>query len=236
MSAKSRFQDLRDSIELADCSHILEQLVQYNSTVEASQPSPVVDLLLMSGAVIRGTPFKVLFVNNRYLFARQTFDSTKDLPPTEVREIAYIDSYHIMSLRVHEPMKWRNELFFGKTARPLNEEPLTRLNAKRLTLEDWSSLKVDIPLQVDWDGFPQDGLENNHIRRAIKEVAVTILVLQKDALGIEALSRVKSFQLTYSKDAALEASLVDGVLRLTTDGLGTRVSAANIRAALEAAL
>jgi hypothetical protein len=236
MSTNSRFQDLRDSIELADCPHILEQLVQYNSTVEANQPSPVVDLLLVSGAVIRGTPFKMVFINNRYLFAMQTFDSTKDLPPAEVREISYIDSYHIISVKVHEPMKWRHELSFGRAARPLNEEPLTRLNAKRLTLEDWTSFKVEIPLQVDWDAFPQDGLENNHIRRAIKEAGTAIQALKSDSLGMEALRRVKSFQLSYSKDSVLEASLVNGVLRLTTDAQGTRMSSANIRAALEAAL
>jgi hypothetical protein len=73
MSAKPRFQELREAIELADCPNILEQLVKYNSTVEKN----------------------------------------------------------------HEPMNWRHELSFGRAARPLNEEPLTRLNAKRMKLEDW---------------------------------------------------------------------------------------------------
>ncbi|MDZ4082603.1 MAG: hypothetical protein U1E10_06690 [Bdellovibrionales bacterium] len=236
MSTKPRFQELRDAIELADGPNILEQLVKYNSTVQTDQPSPVVDLLLVSGAVIRGTPFKMVYGNNRYLFAMQTFESTKDLPPTEVREITYIDSSHIVSLKIHEPLKWRHELSFGRAARPLNEEPLTRLNAKRLTLEDWSNARTEIPLQVDWDAIPQDGLENNHIRRLVKEVASVFHALKADALGMEALKAVKSLQIVYSKESVIEASLVEGGLRLTTDARGTNVTTANVRAAIEAAL
>ena len=117
----------------------------------------------------------------------QTFDSTKDVPPAEVKEIAYIDSFHIMSMKIHEPMKWRHELSFGRAARPLNEEPLTRLNAKRMTLEDWSAAKIEISLQIDCDSIPQDGLENNHLRRLVKEVATVLQTLKSRLLGFRSI-------------------------------------------------
>ncbi len=236
MSPQPRYKLLRESIELADYRYVLEQLVQYNSTVQSDQPSPVVDLHLTTGAVLRGTPFKMLNVSNRYLFALQTLESTRDLPSADVREICYVDSSHIVSLKVHEPMKWKHELSFGKAARPIDEEPLTRLNAKRLTAEDWAGAKNDLALQIDWDQFPQTGLENNYIRRLAKEVLSVISQLKADNLGREALLPVKSVRLVYSTKAVLEASLNDGTLSLTTDACGTNVSPANVKAALEAAL
>lgn len=236
MPSKSRFHDLRESIELADCQYILEELVKYNATVESDRPSPVVDLLLSNGSTLRGTPFKMLHVNSRHLFAFQTLETTRDIPPTEIKEIAFIDCIYIVSLKVHEPLKWRHQLTFGKVAEPLNEEVLTRLNAKRAIAEEWTNAKLEIALQIEWDQFSQDGFENNHLRRLAKEVATVLQQLMADDLGAGALAPVKSFRIVFSKTGVLEAGLSNGVLSLTTDALGTNVSTANVKAAIEAAL
>jgi len=91
-------------------------------------------------------------------------------------------------------------------------------------------------LQIDWDSIPQDGLENNQLRRLVKEVATVLQTLKADSLGSEALKPVKSFKITYSTSAILESSLTEDCLQLTTDARGTNISTTNVRAAIEAAL
>lgn len=243
---ETRYSRLTNAIELADPGYVLEYFSKQIDQIPSGEKLPVFDLFLTSGQCLHGTPVKVVFHNHRFLAAIETFPpgsrTTGAYQP--VNELTYIDCAHISALRLHDPTSWTHLLSFGNVAAPLNEDPLSRLQAKREIPEIWnqcmsevsSKLGTTIELNVTWESFPQNGLEFNHLRRLAKEVVATIRVLSQDSLGLEALKKVRMISLTYKATDPLETSFRNGALEIPSDGLGTKVSFDSVKSAIEAAI
>lgn len=237
-----RYERLLDAVELAEPGYVLEYFAEHVKRVASGDKLPVFELLLNSGQTLYGTPIKVLQRNHRFLAALETIQGAGSRISTSdpIKEITYIDCGFIVALRLQDPTSWTHLLSFGNISAPLNEEPLSRLQARRELPELWSKsmseLGKNIELVVSWDDFPQAGLEFNHVRRLAHEILATIRSLNSDSMGREALEKVKTIALIYSADSNLETSLNDGTLRIPSDGQGTKVNFESVKSAIEAAL
>lgn len=237
-----RYARLSDAIELADPGYVLEFFADHAKRTPNGEKLPVFDLLLTSGQTLQGTPVKVVQRNHRFLAALETFQNANQSFQSNgpIRELTYIDCGFITALRLHEPTSWTHLLSFGNIAAPLNEEPLSRLQAKREITELWAKamteLGKNIELVVSWEEFPQTGLEFNHLRRLAREAAASVRSLNSDSMGREALEKVKAIALTFSTGSVLETSFHDGTLRIPSDAQGTKVSFEAVKSAIEAAL
>lgn len=238
----NRYTFLSDAIELAEPGYVLEFFADHAKRTPNGEKLPVFDLLLTSGQTLQGTPVKVVQRQHRFLAALETFHGLNHSfqANNPIKELTYIDCGFIAALRLHEPTSWTHLLSFGNVAAPLNEDPLSRLQAKREITELWAKSMTEIgkslELVVSWDDFPQSGLEFNHLRRLAREVVATVRALNSDSMGREALTKVTAIALPYSAGSALETSFHDGTLRIPSDGLGTKVSFESVKSAIEAAL